>query len=131
MHANPDIALAFSAQRGMRGRASSRRPRTISPIAELGNSAVPRKDFNFRTIQIIPSVLPADLANMGQCVNELEASGVDRIQFDVMDGNFVPNLTFGPKMIKSCWAEGFLFWTFKTVLLCIIHREREGKCVVE
>ena len=102
MLANSDIALAFSAQRGKRGRASSRRPRTITPVAELGNSAVPQKDSNFRTIQIIPSVLPADWANMGQCVKELEASGVDRIQFDVMDGNFVPNLTFGPEMIKAC-----------------------------
>ena len=38
-----------------------------------------------RPIQIIPSVLPADWANMGACVKELEEAGVDRIQFDVMD----------------------------------------------
>ena len=56
----------------------------------------------FRPIQIIPSVLPADWANMGSCVKELEEAGVDRIQFDVMDGNFVPNLTFGPQMISAC-----------------------------
>jgi len=55
-----------------------------------------------RPIQIIPSVLPADWANMGACVKELEDAGVDRIQFDVMDGNFVPNLTFGPEMIAAC-----------------------------
>ena len=55
-----------------------------------------------RPIQIIPSVLPADWANMGSCVKELEEAGVDRIQFDVMDGNFVPNLTFGPQMISAC-----------------------------
>ena len=55
-----------------------------------------------RPIQIIPSVLPADWANMGECVKELEEAGVDRIQFDVMDGNFVPNLTFGPEMIFAC-----------------------------
>ena len=55
-----------------------------------------------RPIQIIPSVLPADWANMGGCVNDLEEAGVDRIQFDVMDGNFVPNLTFGPEMIAAC-----------------------------
>ena len=55
-----------------------------------------------RQIQIIPSVLPADWANMGQCVKDLEKAGVDRIQFDVMDGNFVPNLTFGPEMISAC-----------------------------
>ena len=55
-----------------------------------------------RDIQIIPSVLPADWANMGQCVKDLEEAGVDRIQFDVMDGNFVPNLTFGPELIAAC-----------------------------
>ena len=55
-----------------------------------------------RPIQIIPSVLPADWANMGACVKDLEKAGVDRIQFDVMDGNFVPNLTFGPEMISAC-----------------------------
>merc|ERR1712138_267534 len=38
----------------------------------------------------------------GQCVKDLELAGVDRIQFDVMDGNFVPNLTFGPEMISAC-----------------------------
>ena len=55
-----------------------------------------------RPIQIIPSVLPADWAAMGQCVKDLEDAGVDRIQFDVMDGNFVPNLTFGPELISAC-----------------------------
>ena len=46
-----------------------------------------------RPVQIIPSVLPADWANMGAECKRLEDAGVDRIQFDVMDGNFVPNLT--------------------------------------
>ncbi len=60
------------------------------------------KSIESRPVQIIPSVLPADWANMGQAVKDLEAAGVDRIQFDVMDGNFVPNLTFGPEMIAAC-----------------------------
>jgi len=55
-----------------------------------------------RKVQIIPSVLPADWANMGAECKRLEDAGVDRIQFDVMDGNFVPNLTFGPELIKAC-----------------------------
>merc|ERR1719247_2006915 len=55
-----------------------------------------------RPVQIIPSVLPADWANMGADCKMLEDAGVDRIQFDVMDGNFVPNLTFGPEMISAC-----------------------------
>merc|ERR1711907_756915 len=53
-------------------------------------------------VQIIPSVLPADWANMGGECKRLEDAGVDRIQFDVMDGNFVPNLTFGPELIAAC-----------------------------
>lgn len=55
-----------------------------------------------RKVQIIPSVLPADWANMGGECKRLEDAGVDRIQFDVMDGNFVPNLTFGPELIAAC-----------------------------
>merc|ERR1719377_426490 len=54
-----------------------------------------------RPVQIIPSVLPADWANMGAECKRLEDAGVDRIQFDVMDGNFVPNLTFGPELIAA------------------------------
>ena len=54
-----------------------------------------------RPIEIAPSVLPVDFAQLGVEVAALEAAGVDRIQWDVMDGQFVPNLTFGPDVIKS------------------------------
>jgi len=50
---------------------------------------------------IVPSVLPADFSRLGDECRELEQAGVDRIQFDVMDGRFVPNITFGPDVIKS------------------------------
>ena len=46
-------------------------------------------------------MLPADFANLGAECQALERAGVDRIQFDVMDGQFVPNLTFGPDTIAS------------------------------
>jgi ribulose-phosphate 3-epimerase len=46
-------------------------------------------------------VLPADFAKLGEEVAALEAAGVDRIQWDVMDGQFVPNLTFGPDVIAA------------------------------
>lgn len=46
-----------------------------------------------RKVQIIPSVLPADFGKLGADCKALEDAGCDRIQFDVMDGNFVPNLT--------------------------------------
>ena len=39
---------------------------------------------------------------VGAECKRLEDAGVDRIQFDVMDGNFVPNLTFGPELIAAC-----------------------------
>ena len=55
-----------------------------------------------RPIEIAPSVLPADFSRLGEEVAALEAAGVDRIQWDVMDGRFVPNLTFGPDVIKAC-----------------------------
>ncbi len=54
-----------------------------------------------RPIHIAPSVLPADFSRLGEEVVALEKAGVDLIQWDVMDGQFVPNLTFGPDVIAS------------------------------
>lgn len=61
------------------------------------NSSVPP-----RPVQIAPSVLPADFSRLGEECVALEKAGVDRIQWDVMDGQFVPNLTFGPDVIAAC-----------------------------
>jgi len=55
-----------------------------------------------RPVQIVPSVLPADFARLGEECIALADAGVDRIQWDVMDGHFVPNLTFGPDVIAAC-----------------------------
>jgi len=54
-----------------------------------------------RPILIVPSVLPADFSRLGEEATALEKAGVDRIQWDVMDGRFVPNLTFGPEVIAA------------------------------
>lgn len=54
-----------------------------------------------RPFSIIPSVLPADFSRLGDEIVALHDAGVDRFQFDVMDGRFVPNLTFGPDIIAS------------------------------
>jgi ribulose-phosphate 3-epimerase len=50
---------------------------------------------------LVASVLPADFADLGGQLQELEKAGVDRVQWDVMDGRFVPNLTFGPDVIAA------------------------------
>src|SRR6516162_9893874 len=57
--------------------------------------------MNTRAPTLVASVLPADFSELGQQIKQLEKAGVDRIQWDVMDGRFVPNLTFGPDVIAA------------------------------
>src|SRR5256884_3834729 len=52
-------------------------------------------------IEIVPSILSADVGRLAEQVKEAEEAGADRIQVDVMDGHFVPNLTFGPLVVEA------------------------------
>jgi ribulose-phosphate 3-epimerase len=52
-------------------------------------------------VEIVPSILSADLTRLGEQVEEAGRAGADRIQIDVMDGHFVPNLTFGPLVVEA------------------------------
>lgn len=79
-------------------------------------------------IKISPSILSADFRRLGEVVRELEAGGADWIHFDIIDGRFAPNITFGFPVIEALRPETSLPFD---VHLMIVEPERYVKRFVE
>lgn len=74
-----------------------------------------------RRVKISPSILSADFRRLGEVVRELEAGGADWIHFDIIDGRFAPNITFGFPVIEALRPETSLPFD---VHLMIVEPER-------